>query len=357
MGITAELEQELRHVVRCGSTEHRIVQRAKIVLLTVFSGTSISEAARRSGCSRPTVRLWTRRFLAAPSLKALDDAPRSGRPRRRSERDDAVVISLGCHEPESFGRLDARMTQSLIAELAVLQGTHLSRSTVQRILATAEVQPHRERYYLFTPKDRPNFVARRDAICDLYMAELPEDEVIVCFDEKTNIQALGTPYPGRSTAPGQVRRKEHNYIRHGTRNLVAAIRPDTGEVVTAELFPSRSFATAEAIDMLRSVEMVLPWARVIHLVWDNGSTHISKAMNAFLASDGGKKFKVYYTPTHASWLNLAENFFSRFSRRYLAGRRYSGLVDLDDHVYAALDDYNTRHARPMCWTYNPRKAA
>lgn len=357
MGVPAEIEQELRHVVLCGTAEQRKVRRARIVLLTAVDGVSISEAARRCGSSRPTVREWTRRFLAEPGLEALRDAPRSGRPRTRTERDDAVVISLGCQEPESHGRLDARMTQSLIAELADLQGTHLSRSTVQRILATAEVQPHRERYYLFTPKDRPDYAARRDAICDLYMANLPDDEVVVCFDEKTNIQALGTPYPGRSTARGRVRLKEHNYIRHGTRNLVAAVRPDTGKVVTAELFPARSFATPEAIAMLLSVEMMLPGARVIHIVWDNGSTHISKAMKAFLASEDGKKFRVYYTPAHASWLNLAENFFSRFTRRYLTGRRYRGLDALDDHVYAALDDYNARHARPMSWTYNPAKAA
>lgn len=357
MVASAEHELELRQVVRCGCSEHRIVVRARIVLLTVFEGLTLSEAARLCGVSRPTVRKWTRRFQAAPGLRALDDAPRSGRPRVRTERDDAVVISLGCQEPGLHDRLDVRMTQSLIAELAALQGTKLSRSTVQRILATAEVQPHRERYYLFTPKDRPDYVARRDAICDLYMADLPADEVVVCFDEKTNIQALGTPYVGRSTARGQVRRKEHNYIRHGTRNLVAAVRPDTGEVVTAELFPSRSFATPEAIAMLLSVEMMLPWARVIHLVWDNASTHVSKAMKAFLASPDGEKFRVYYTPTHASWLNLAENFFSRFTRRYLAGRRYTGLDDLDGLVYAALEDYNARHARPMSWTYNPRKAA
>lgn len=357
MGIPAELEHELRHVVRCGTAEQRQVRRAQVILLTVVEGLGVSETARRCGSSRPTVRKWKQRFMAEPGLAALRDAQRSGRPRTRTERDDAVVISLGCSEPESHGRLEARMTQSLIAELAVLQGTTLSRSTVQRVLATAEVQPHRERYYLFTPKDRPDYVARRDAICDLYMADLPDDEVVVCFDEKTNIQALGAPYPGRSTAPGQVRRKEHNYIRHGTRNLVAAVRPDSGEVLTAELFPSRGFATPEAIAMLRSIAMLLPWVRVIHLVWDNGSTHISKAMKAFLASEDGKKFRVYYTPAHASWLNLAENFFSRFTRRYLAGRRYSGLDDLDAHVYAALEDYNARNARPMSWTYNPRKVA
>lgn len=350
-------EDWLRRVVRSGTSERRVAERAAIVLMTVFEGVPVAEAARRCGVSRPTVRKWERRFRAMPAMESLADAPRTGRPRIRTERDDAVVIGLGCQEPEAVGRLDVRMTQSLIVELAIGHGTRLSRSTVQRILAAAEVRPHKERYYLFTPKDRPEYAVRRDAICDLYMAQLPSDEVVVCFDEKTNIQALGSPFAGRSTAPGLIRRKEHNYVRFGTRNLIAAVRPDTGEVVTAELFPSRSYATEEAIAMLQSVEMLLPWARVIHIVWDNGSTHVSRAMKAFLASDEGRRFRVYYTPTHASWLNLAENFFSRFSRRYLVGRRYASLDALDEHVYAALDDYNARHARPLRWTYNPRKAA
>ncbi len=239
------------------------------------------------------------------------------------------------------------MTQALIVELAALQGTVMSQSTVQRILATAEVQPHRERYYLFTPKDRPDYIPRRDAICDLYMSNLPDDEVIVCFDEKSNIQALGSPYPGRPTAPGRVRRVEHNYIRHGTRNLVASVRPDTGEVVAAEVFPSRGFATAEAVAMLETVAQALPGRRRIHLVWDNGSTHISREMKDFLSSEAGARFWVYYTPAHASWLNLAENFFSRFTTRYLAGRRHDALVDLDDHLYASLDDYGAA-TRSLC---------
>ena len=348
---------ELEAVMRQGRAEHRSVQRAEIVLRHVFMGMSVSETARRCGISRPTVRKWASRFRDSPGLKALRDAQRTGRPRRRTARDEAVVISLGCQQPDQHDRRDVRMTQALIVELAALQGTVMSRSTVQRILATAEVQPHRERYYLFTPTDRPDYIPRRDAICDLYMRDLPTDEVVVCFDEKTNIQALGSPYPGRPTAPGKVRRVEHNYIRHGTRNLVAAIRPDTGEVVAAEVFPSRGFATTEAIAMLETVAQALPDMRRIHLVWDNGSTHISREMRAFLGSEAGARFRVYYTPAHASWLNLAENFFSRFTTRYLAGRRYDALVELDDHLYASLDDYGARHAKPMSWTYNPRLAA
>lgn len=348
---------ELRRLIACGTTEHRLVKRANIVLARIFAGRSVSSTARTCGASRPTVRKWCSRFRASWSLVALEDAKRSGRPKTISPRDEAVVITLGCQRPGDVDRLDAQMTQSLIAELAIEQGTILSRSSVQRILAGAEVQPHRERYYLFTTKDHPEYIPRRDAICDLYMASLPSDEVVICFDEKTGIQALGTPHPGKPTAPGKVALKEHNYIRHGTRNLVAAIRPDTGEVVTAELFPFRGYATEEAITMLQSLLMLLPGMRVIHLVWDNASTHCSARMREFLASEEGQRFRLYYTPTHASWLNLAENFFSRFSRRYLKGRRYESLVALDELLYDALNDYNARHAKALRWSYNPGRAA
>lgn len=357
MSTDVEWREVLTKLIRRPSAEQRLVERARLVLLVTFEGLSISRVAVMCDVSRATVRKWVDRFQAKPGLRSLNDARRTGRPRRRTERDDAVLISLACQEPRDHERLDARMTQALVAELAEAQGTKVSRSTVQRVLASAEVRPHLERYYLFTEKDRPNYRERRDAICDIYMADLPPDEVIVCFDEKSNIQALGTPHPGRGTKPGKVRLKEHNYIRYGTRNLVAAVNPKSGEVVTAEMFPSRGFASEEAVEMLRSVAMRLPDAKTIHLVWDNGSTHVSRLMQSFLASAEGQRFKVYFTPAHASWLNLAENFFSRFSRRYLAGRRYDGLEDLDDHVYASLNDYNARHATPMAWTYNPKLAA
>lgn len=348
---------ELRRLVGCGRTEHRLVTRACIVLAQVYAGHSVSLTARICGVSRPTVRKWCTRFRSNPGLAALKDAKRTGRPKRLSPRDEAVVITLGCQRPSDLNRLDSQMTQILIAELAKEQGSVLSRSSVQRILAGAEVQPHRERYYLFTAKNHPEYIPRRDAICDLYMADLPSDEMVICFDEKTGIQALGTPHAGRSTSPGKVALKEHNYIRYGTRNLVAAVRPDTGEVVTAELFPVRGYATEEAITMLQSLVVLMPEIRVIHLVWDNASTHRSARMREFLASKEGQRFRLYYTPTHASWLNLAENFFSRFSRRYLKGRRYESLDALDDLIYDALTDYNARHAKSFRWSYNPGRAA
>jgi hypothetical protein len=276
-------------------------------------------------------------------------------------REQATVLGLSCQRPEDVGRIEACMTQEIIVEEAAKQSVVVSRSTVQRILALAEVKPYRERYYLFTVKDRPEFISRRDAICTAYTRLYPSDEVLVCIDEKTGIQALGLPHGlphggRRPAAPGLPGRIDQHYVRHGSRTLVAAVRPDTGKLVHSGVFPARGYKSAEAIEFLRTLAGGLPGARVIHIVWDNGPTHASRAMKAFLSSDEGRRFRVLYTPTHASWLDLAENFFSRFSRRYLHGKRYANLAALDDHLRAALVDYQ-RWARPMRWTYAPGQRA
>ncbi|MBN2800911.1 MAG: IS630 family transposase, partial [Deltaproteobacteria bacterium] len=331
-----------------------IAFRAQVVLLHIYEGRSVSATARLLGTTRSTVTKWSGRYRLDPTLRGLADASRSGRCRRITARDEAVVMELACRTTESLGRLEVRMTQPLIVEEAAKRDVHLSRSSVQRILARAEVKPHRNRYYLFTPKNEPEYEIRRDAICNLYMGmcDLPPDEIVVCLDEKTGMQALGRPHPGLPTAPGRVRLTEHNYIRYGSRSLVAAIRPDTGELVVGKLYLPRCYKTAQAIEMLLAITAALPGYRVIHLVWDNASTHRSKEMRAFLGTELGSRFRLYYTPTHASWLDLAENFFSRFSNRYHRGGRYESLVQFEEHINACLAAYNST-AKPIQWRYNP----
>jgi transposase len=241
----------------------------------------------------------------------------------------------------------------MIVEEAAKQDVLLSRSSVQRILAQAELRPHRQEYYLFTPKDHPEYEPRRDALCDLYTRALPGDEVVVCYDEKTGIQALGTPHPGKAVTKGKAELIEHNYIRYGSRSLVIAARVDTGELIEWELFAARGYRTAEAIHMLQRISAALPDARLIHLVWDNASTHRSRAMQEYLSSAEGERFRVHFTPTHASWLNQAEGVLAKISRRFLAKRRYESLQHFDAIVYACLEVYNPTVAKPCRWRYNP----
>lgn len=278
------VEGEVRTLARGQATEARLVSRAAMVVAVVYDGVGIVRAARQHGVVRHTVSSWVKRFLANPGVDALQDAERSGRPPTYGDRDHAIVLTLACQRPEDVGRLEGRMTQAIIAEEAAKRGVPVSRSTVQRTMATAEVRPHKERYYLFTDKSDPQYVPRRDAICDLYTQDLPPDEVVVCFDEQTGLQALGLrrglPHGGRrSAAHGQDPLLEHQYVRHGSRSLSAVVRPDTGELVCAEVFPSRGYDTTCAISMLETVLDVLPADRYrkVHVVMDNGPTHRSNA--------------------------------------------------------------------------------
>jgi transposase len=352
---------ELRRAARGGGAAARIAFRARLVRAVICDLRTISDVARSYEVTRDTVRLWVGRYRDAGTVAALSDVHRTGRNARITVRQQAVVLMIACQRPQDFGRCEGRMTHVMIAEEATKQGCSMKRSSVQRILSSSEVRPHREAYYLFTRKDDPEYIPRRDAICDIYTRKLPADEVVVCMDEKSGVQVLGTPkgtpHGGRRPpAYGQPGQLEQHYKRHGTRTLVGATRPDNGALVASAVFASGAYKTRETIGLLRAVRAALPDARVIHLVWDNGSTHRSAEMRAFLASDDGKCFNPLYTPTHASWLNLAENFLSRFSRRYLHGKRWTGLdaFDLDMDVcfkaYAGV-------AKPMRWRYNPREQA
>ena len=348
---------DVSRLIASGRTEQRIARRARIVMFRCFRNLSVVETARRCGVTRPIVRLWAERFSSAPYMESLHDARRTGRPARLSAKDEAVVISLACQRPAELDRLEVRLTQEIIAEEAAKQDVQLSRSSVQRILARAELRPHRQEYFLFTLKDHPEYRPRRDAICDIYTRDLPADEVVICYDEKTGIQALGTPHPGKAVAKGKPELIEHNYIRYGSRSLAIAARIDTGELIEWEIFPARGYRTEEAIHMLQRIAEALPEARIIHLVWDNASTHRSRAMREFLASPDGQVFRVYYTPTHASWLNQAEGVLGKISRRFLAKRRYESLAHFDAIFYACLEIYNSTVAKPCRWRYNPARQA
>ena len=223
----------LQALGRCLAAPARLVIRARMVEAVVFQRRPISEVARGFGAARDTVRLWVQRYRTAGTVEILDDQPRTGRPPRLTYKDQGVVLSIACQKPQDFGRCEGRMTQQIIAEEATRQGTLVKRSSVQRILAAAEVQPHREAYYLFTRKDDPDYVPRRDAICDIYMRALPADEIVICMDEKTGVQVLGfpgrVPHGGRLPpgygSPGRI---EQHYKRHGSRTFVVAAPAHSG---------------------------------------------------------------------------------------------------------------------------------
>jgi len=339
---------------RSQAGQHRLVIRAQMVMGVLFERRSVAAVARALGTTRDTVRLWVGRYLENGEKLSLEDRIRTGRPPRLGVKDTAVVVSLACQRVEALeGCVEGRLTQRLITALAEEQGVLLSRSSTQRILAGVPVKAHRNRYFLFTPKDRPDYIPRRDAICDLYTCELAPDEVAYCVDEKPSIQALERIHPGKGAAPGRPPLTEFEYRRHGTVTLVAALNVATGELTHHET--AGRWVSADMVAFLRRLLGKTPDSiRKVHLVWDNGTTHVSKETKAFLASPEGSRLVLHYTPTHASWLNQAEMFFSLFSRRYLRGRSYSSRIHLVRHIELAAADY-TRWAKPMRWKFDPAK--
>lgn len=203
LDIVAEERESLLRLACSASAEHRLVLRARLVWDRLVRGLSVSEVARMNGVERATVRSWEQRYREGGSLAALRDRKRTGRPPGFGMREQATVLGLSCQRPEDVGRIEACMTQEIIVEEAAKQSVVVSRSTVQRILALAEVKPYRERYYLFTVKDRPEFISRRDAICTAYTRLYPSDEVLVCIDEKTGsrLSACRTGSPTVGVGP------------------------------------------------------------------------------------------------------------------------------------------------------------
>jgi transposase len=332
--------------------EHRLVMRAQMVLATVFEKKPISAVARALGTTRDTVRLWASRYLAKSELISLTDLHRTGRPPRIGVKETGVVVSLACQRIEDIeGCLEGRLTQRLITELAREKGVHVSRSSTQRILADGLIKPHLNQYFLFTPKDHPEYESRRAAICDLYVRDLDDDEIIYCIDEKPGIQALERVHPGKGASPGRYPLIEFEYRRHGTVNLVAALNVGTGELAHYET-AHRWYSHDMVAFFKRLIAKTPKHIRKIHIVWDNGSTHTSKETRNFLEGETGCRLVTHYTPKHASWLNQAELFFSIFSRRYLRGRSYGSRDQLVTHIDMAVIDYS-RWAKPIRWKYNP----
>ena len=354
--------EELRRIVRLRAAPSCLVERAGLVLSYLEAG-SLRETARRCGSAVSTVRRWVERWKAKPSIESLSDLQRTGRKRTFDLRTTVKVLSIVSQSPEEYGFSTVMWTQELLVEELKNQGITVSRSTVQRILARQDIDVRTVKYWLHTPRDRPNYIERRDAICDLYlgMNSLPDDEIVIVFDAKPGIQILGDPKnnDGHSwPRPGQPRRVEFEYRRLGTRSLVAAVSPATGEVMHFDLYDkSRRFDSGETIDFLDALRFKLneQGFRRIHLVLDNGSTHTSKATTAYFEKHA-QTFTTYFTPVHASWLNLCENFFSTFSRRYLKHRRSTSVDEFVARVPSWIDDHN-RRCNPLRWTYAPHQRA
>jgi hypothetical protein len=255
----------------------------------------------------------------------------------------------------------------------------MSRSTVQRILADADLKPHKSRYWLHS--DDPDFEAKALAICRLYLAAprlYRHGELVVCVDEKTGIQALERLHPTKPVRPGAVERQEFEYIRHGRRCLLASLVVPTGAVVGSV---TDRRATWDYVRHIRDVVAAFPRVTKFHWVMDNLNTHWTYALCRYLARDEGEhvwqgrpqlrsgaqrraflqdpshKHVVYYTPKHGSWLNQIEIWFGVLARRVLRRGEFRSVEELAQRILAYIAHYNQHQAHPYAWTYTGKPLA
>jgi transposase len=317
------------------------VLRAKIVLLA-GAGVNNNEIADRLGISIKTARKWRGRF-GDDRLEGLLDAERSGRPAQFGSTVRHDLFSLVVSPPPPPF---ARWTVDLLAEHLVESGIvqKISRDTVSLWLRSADIKPHRCRYWL-TSKD-PDFQAKRDRVINIYLNP-PMDGEVLCVDEKTSIQALEHKYPEKPVRPGRRRAREFEYIRHGTAHLLAAFNVATGSVIT-EVLVGKKNDSAAFIKFLRRLLKAYPKGRKLYLVLDNGTTHRSKETKNFL--DSQPRLVPVFLPTHASWLNQVEIWFSVLSRQALKNVSFASREALRDRILDYVALHNKKLAHPYKWT-------
>lgn len=338
----------LEALTRSSRASHAKVMRARIVLLSAH-GESNAEIARRIGCCVKTVRKWRARFAARPRIETLNDEMRVGRPATIPRLARLELIKLACERPEDCKApfREVWTGDSLRVALECATGFKMSTSEVRRTLRDEEIRPHRLRLWLHSPD--PNFAKKVRRICSLYLTKPSHDEMVLCVDEKTGMQALERKHPSRTPRRRRAGRFEFEYIRRGTRTLFAAFNPHTGEVF------GRCSRRRKASDLLRFMEDLavrFPHKRIT-IVWDNLNIHAAANWQAFNDRHGGR-FRFVYTPIHASWVNQVEIWFSILARRVLRYGSFVSVTELTAAVRGFIAQWNGHEAHPFRWTFRGR---
>lgn len=260
------------------------------------------------------------------------------------------IERIACTDPAAYGlhltRWDCRSLQQVVIEQAIVEAIHYT--TVGRILASASLQPHRSRYWKTATIDE-EFTRRAAKILRCYERVLwlhQRGELVICVDEKPNIQALWRCAPKQPMRAGQIARREFEYKRHGTVVLLVAFNVFDGMMWACCLDANdhEHFLWA-----LRQISRRWARARRIHLIMDNGSSHIDHNTRAYLATH--ERFRPLYTPAHASWLNQAELLLRAFSDKYLKHFESASRQHLIEHINASWPEYNKWFAHPFTWSW------
>jgi transposase len=329
--LTAAERETLERFVRRRKTAQHLALRSRIVLRCA-EGHSNRDVAKQLGVNEATVCKWRGRFVR-DRLDGLLDEARPGAPRKISDETVERIVTMTLESTPK----DAThwSTRDLAKRLGV------SQSTVSRVWRAFNLQPHRVE--TFRLSNDPLFVEKVRDIVGLYMNP-PTRAVVLCVDEKSQIQALERSQPLLPMRPGQPERRTHDYLRHGTTTLFAALDVATGEVIGKCFQRHRS---REFLRFLKTIDEAVPEGLDIHLVLDNYATHKTPSVQKWLAKR--PRFHVHYTPTYSSWLNLVERWFALLSERKIKRASHRGTRELERDIRDFLQHTN-EHPKPFIWT-------
>ena len=330
--LSEEEHQQLRSITRSYSLPHGLVIRAQIILLSA-AGYSNKEIAQRVGRSPQIVCKWRQRYLQQ-GLSGLHDELRAGRPRSISDEKIAALIRKTLNTKPKDGS-----THWTIRSMA--KETRLSRATVHRVWKAFGLQPHRQRHFKLSTD--PFFVEKVRDIVGLYLNP-PDKAMVLCVDEKSQIQALDRTQPLLPMGLGYVEGVTHDYLRHGTTTLFAALDIATGRVLTS---CKRRHRHQEYLQFLKQIDASVPADLDIHLVVDNYATHKHQNVRRWLAAR--PRFQIHYTPTYASWLNQVEIWFNIITQKAIRRGTFRNVKDLVAKIDYFVNHYN-KETQPFVWT-------
>lgn len=315
--------------LRAPTVAQDLALRAKVILASA-TGEGVRPLARRLGVSPNTVAVWRRRYRSA-GLDSLRTKPRAGRPRCISSAKERAVISATLRKPKAATHWSARRLAEEVG---------LSAATVHRIWQKYGLQPHRVETFKFS-RD-PEFDFKLADITGLYL-DPPERALVLCVDEKSQIQALNRTQPALPMWPGLPARMTHDYTRHGTTSLFAALEVASGKV-HGRCY--RRHRHREFIAFLESLARRYPKLE-LHLICDNYGTHKHPAVKRWLAAH--PRFHLHFTPTSASWLNLVERWFALITSQAIRRGSFNSTRRLEQAIMRWLEHWN-QNAQPFRWT-------
>ena len=331
LSVTEDQRSTLEAWARRPKTGQALALRARIVLACA-EGKPNGVVARQVRVRQQTVGKWRSRFISR-GLEGLLDEPRPGTPRRVSDAEVEKVLTTTL---ESLPRDATHWSTRSLA-----QQSGLSRSTISRIWRAFGLQPHRSETFKLS-KD-PLFVDKVRDIVGLYLNP-PDRALVLCVDEKSQIQALDRTQPLLPMRPGQAERRSHDYKRHGTTSLFAALDVKTGAVIGE---CHRRHRSTEFRKFLDTIDDSVPAALDVHLILDNYGTHKTATIRNWLAKR--PRFHVHFTPTSASWINLVERWFATLTEKQIRRSSHRSVRELETAIKAYLAITN-QSPKPFVWT-------